>query len=48
MERPFAIHVDVSDYAAGGILTQTMEDGSEKPVAFASEKFSTTQKTGLL
>jgi hypothetical protein len=44
MKRPFAIHVDASDYAAGGILTQTMEDGSEKPVAFASIKFNTTQR----
>jgi hypothetical protein len=39
-----AIHVDASDYAAGGILTQTMEDGSEKPVSFASIKFNATQK----
>ena len=44
MERPFAIYVDASDYAAGGILTQTMEDGTEKPVAFASVKFSTAKK----
>ena len=44
MSKPFNIHVDASDYAAGGILTQTMENGSEKPIAFASCKFNATQR----
>ena len=43
MGRPFAIHLDAiaSDHAAGGILAQTIEGRSEKPVAFASVKFKT-------
>jgi len=44
MCKPFSIHVDASDYAAGGILTQTMENGTEKPIAFASCKFNATQR----
>ena len=42
MCKPFTIHVDASDYAAGGTLTQTMENGTEKPIAFASCKFNAT------
>jgi RNase H-like domain found in reverse transcriptase len=44
IEKPFSIYVDASDYAAGGILTQCMEDDTEKPIAFASCKFNSTQR----
>jgi RNase H-like domain found in reverse transcriptase len=42
--RPFSISVDASDYATGGILTQTAADGTEKPVAVASIKFTSSQR----
>lgn len=44
MSKPFNIHVDASDYAAGTILTQTMEGQTEKPVAFISCKFKSNSK----
>ena len=41
---PFCILVDASHYAVGGILAQTDAGGIEHPVAFASCKFTETQK----
>lgn len=41
--KPFSIHVDASDYAVAGILTQTDEDGTERPVEFISSKLKPTQ-----
>ena len=42
--KPFNLFVDASDYAIAGILTQTDDQGKEKPIAFASHKLSDTQK----
>jgi hypothetical protein len=44
MSKPFSISVDASDYAAGGIFTQMEADRTEKPVAFASTKFTSSQR----
>jgi hypothetical protein len=44
MSKSFNVIVDASDYAVGGILTQTALDGTERPVAFGSTKLSNTQK----
>ena len=44
MSKPFNVSVDASDYAVGGMLTQTAQDGSEKPVAFISSKLTPTQR----
>jgi hypothetical protein len=43
-KKPFLIMVDSCDYAVGGILTQTDENNSYRPVAFASSKLSETQR----
>jgi len=42
--KPFCILVDASYYAVGGILTQTGANGIKYPVAFASSKFTETQR----
>ena len=42
--RPFNIHVDASDFAVAGFLSQTSDDGTEKPIAFASNKLTRTQQ----
>jgi hypothetical protein len=41
--KPFHLFTDASDLALGVALTQLAEDGSHKPVAFASAKFSGAQ-----
>lgn len=40
---PFTIHCDASDAAIAGVLTQTHE-GIEKPIAYYSQKLTTTQQ----
>lgn len=40
---PFAIHCDASDTAIAAVLTQT-HDGIEKPIAYFSQKLTTTQQ----
>jgi len=42
--KPFCILVNASYYAVGGILTQTGTNSIEYPVAFASSKFTETQR----
>jgi hypothetical protein len=42
--KPFNLFVDASDFAISGILTQTGEDGSERPIAFSSAKLTSTQR----
>jgi len=43
-QKPFAIHVDASDYAVAKILTQpSNDDGTECPVEFISSKLNQTQ-----
>lgn len=40
---PFNLSVDASQFAVAGILTQTATDGSEKPIAFTSQKLTQSQ-----
>ncbi|GFQ69131.1 uncharacterized protein TNCT_159911 [Trichonephila clavata] len=41
---PFQVHCDASDYGVGCCLTQQDTDGVYRPIAFASQKFTATQK----
>jgi hypothetical protein len=43
-ELPFNISTDASGYAVSGILSQTDEQGTEKPIAFTSRKLSQSQE----
>ena len=43
-DKPFHIHVDASEYATAGILTQVDEHGFHRPIAFCSSKLSPTQR----
>jgi len=43
-DRPFHIHVDASQDACGGLICQLDDEGAERPIAFFSTKFSTTQR----
>ena len=40
--KPFDIHVDASDYAVGVVVSQSDDDGNEKPIAFVSKKLNST------
>jgi RNase H-like domain found in reverse transcriptase len=40
---PFNISVDASNFAVGGILSQTDEHALEKPIAFTSQKLTESQ-----
>ena len=42
--KPFAIHVDASDFQVAGVLSQPASDGSERPVAFISLKLTPAQR----
>jgi hypothetical protein len=42
MSKPFTLFVDASQFAVGACLSQP-SDGCERPVAFASSKFTATQ-----
>ena len=42
--KPFNIFVEASDFAVAGFLSQTSHDGTERPIAFASNKLSRTQQ----
>jgi hypothetical protein len=42
--KPFTILVDACDYAVGAILVQPVGENNEQPVAFASCKFTDTQR----
>ncbi|GFT03771.1 retrovirus-related Pol polyprotein from transposon 17.6 [Nephila pilipes] len=41
---PFQVHCDASDYGVRCCLTQQDEEGINRPIAFASQKFNATQK----
>ena len=42
--KPFNIHVDASNYAVGALVSQTDDNGFERPIAFASRKLNSTQR----
>ena len=42
--EPFGLSVDASRVAVGSCIFQWAEDGSERPIAFASLKLTTTQQ----
>ncbi|GFT85828.1 retrovirus-related Pol polyprotein from transposon opus [Trichonephila clavipes] len=47
LEKPgFSVHCDASDYVVGCCLTQQDTEGIYRPIAFASQKFNATQRTG--
>ena len=43
--RPYVIEVDSSDSTTGAVLLQSMLEQGNKPVAFASQKLTPTQKS---
>jgi len=43
-DRPFQIQCDASDYAVGCCLSQLDDEGRERPLAFASVKFTEVQR----
>ena len=44
MKRPIIVHCDASNYGVGAVLSHVMEDGSEKPVCYASRTLSTAER----
>jgi hypothetical protein len=42
--RPFRVTTDASNIAVGAILSQIQEDGTERPIAFASQTLSKQQR----
>jgi hypothetical protein len=42
--KPFNVFSDASAYCAAGILSQTDDQGKERPIAFYSRKFNDTQR----
>jgi len=43
-KKPFTLHVDTSDHMVAAVLTQIADNGTEQPVAFASNKLNQTQR----
>jgi len=42
-KKPFTLHVHTSDHTVAAVLTQITDEGTEQPVAFASNKLNKTQ-----
>ena len=42
--KPYNIHVDTSNYIVGAVVSQSGENGGEKPIAFVSKKLNSTQQ----
>jgi len=44
MTRPIVVHCDASNYGVGAVLSHVMEDGTEKPVSYASRTLSSAER----
>ena len=44
LHDPFVVEVDASDYAAGGVLSQTGDDNVLHPIAYFSTSFTGSQR----
>jgi len=43
-KKPFTLHVDTSDHTVAAVLTKITDEGTEQPVAFASNNLNQTQR----
>lgn len=44
VDKPYLLYTDACDYAVGGILCQTDDDGIERPIVYLSKQLSATQR----